>query len=176
MLPVSQRKSWKRPRDAFPVDPDIQVPLGNGEVERRAAFQMRYQTGEELAIHGVEFKEFSAVNSLTGQLPHDLARLLVGVHRNPRRGFTRLVESRRIGGPHLNPGLDRPGEIANRERAARRARSAQREKAIPSRYSRQYASTRVSRYSSVSEGWRATLSASVSYTPRSTSASWISKL
>src|SRR4249920_49701 len=56
------------------------------------------------------------MDALAVERAQELRRILVGVHRDARRGLRRLVQARGIRRADLDPGLERAGEIAHLDR------------------------------------------------------------
>src|SRR5881394_4249313 len=73
---------------------DVQVSLGDGDVELHAAVAPLDQARDQRAIEGDDVDVLRAVDLLAAQLPRDALRVLVRVHHDAFRELARLVQPR----------------------------------------------------------------------------------
>src|SRR5665647_613671 len=107
---------------------EIEVALGERELEGHAPLEPRLQLREQVAIDGVELDLLRPMHSLAGELAQQMERIPMRVDRNARRGLARLVQPRRVRRAELHPELQRAGEIAYGERRLVRLRDPARER------------------------------------------------
>jgi hypothetical protein len=83
--------------------------------------------GSDNLIDGIQLEGVRTMNPGPGELLQELRRFLVRVDHDARRRLRRLVQPRRVGGADIDPGANRAGEVAHRNRRVFRIGHAARE-------------------------------------------------
>src|SRR3954452_12583853 len=97
------------PFQRLAADGQVELALGDREVEGVPAIEARGEVGDERAIDGVELDLLGRVNTLAGELAEEWSGVVVSIHRDPRRGLARLVKAGDIGRADVDPDLHRAG-------------------------------------------------------------------